>query len=125
MPRTLAVVALLGLALPGCGPAKLDETKNYDIDPGETKFVILPAQPRPQRLTVEYDAASPVEVGIYKTDDVKDQPATLPSSKALAVDKAKAAGTISADLGPDVSTTVTVTGLGKKTAVKVRITNRK
>jgi hypothetical protein len=119
----LAAIAFLPLA--GCGPAKLDITKTYKVVPGDTQFVILPAQPKPQRITVEYEADQPVEIGVYKSDDVKDQDTALPTSKALKVEKATTTGTVAVDLNPDVSVTVTVTGLGKEAGVKLHITNRK
>jgi hypothetical protein len=123
-PRRFCVPAALLLILAGCGPAKLDETKNWTIEPGDVQSIILPAQPRPQRLTVEFESGEPVDVGLYKTDDAKDL-YSLPVSKALAVERGKTSGTLTADLSPDVSTTVTVNALSKKTTVKVHVTNRK
>lgn len=118
----LIAVALLAPA--GCGPAKLDETKSYQLTPGDTQMMILPKQPKPQRITVEYESDQPVEVGIYKSEDVKED-SHPPSSKALAIDRAKASGTISADLSPDVATTVTVSALGKQANVKLHVHNKK
>jgi hypothetical protein len=121
----LVFAAVVFLTPSGCGPAKLDETKTYTLPPGETKPLTLPAQPRPQRLTVEFEADNPVEVGVYKTADVSDPDAPLPTGKALAIERAKDSGVLSVDLGPDVSTTVTVTALSKQTNVKLHLTNRK
>ncbi|HEX4607475.1 MAG TPA: hypothetical protein VH092_04645 [Urbifossiella sp.] len=127
MPARLLtpVVAVALFAAAGCGPAKLDEKKSYEVDPRETKFVTLPAQPKPQRLTVEFESDEPIEIGVYKDDDIKDREAPLPTSKAFVVEKTKTSGTVTVDLGPDVSTTVTVTALGKKANVKLHMTNRK
>ena len=118
----LAAVVLLAPA--GCGPAKLDEKKTYQIVPGDTQMMILPKQPRPQRITVEYQSDQPVEVGIYKSEDVKEGE-NLPASKALGVEKAKTSGTVTADLGPDVATTVTVSALGKSCSVTLHVHNKK
>jgi hypothetical protein len=124
--RPLLVLAAVAFLAPsGCGPAKLDETKSYSLNPGDTQTLALPAQPRPQRLTVDFDADNPVEVFILKTADVSDPDAPLPTGKALAIERAKASGTLSVDLGPDTATTVAVTALSKQTNVKLHLTNRK
>ncbi len=120
----LLIAALVLLAPSGCGPAKLDETKNYDLEPGDVKSIILPAQPKPQRLTVEFESNEPVDVAVYKSDDAKEL-YSLPVSKALAIERAKTSGTLTADLGPDIATTVVVSALSKKASVKVHVTNRK
>ena len=120
----LFMAAVVLLAPAGCGPDKLDQKKTWSVVPGETQMMLLPKQARPQRVTVEYESDQPVDVGIYKSEDVKEGD-LLPVSKALAIDRAKDKGSISADLGPDVATTVTVTGLGKSANVKVHVHNRK
>ncbi|MBN9522161.1 hypothetical protein J0H58_27185 [bacterium] len=120
----LLIAAIILLAPAGCGPAKLDETRNYDLEPGDVKSIILPAQPKPQRLTVSFDSNEPVDVAVYKSDDAAEL-FSLPTSKALAIERAKTSGTLTADLGPDVATTVTVSALSKKATVKVHVTNRK
>jgi hypothetical protein len=120
----LFLAAVLLLAPAGCGPDKLDQKKTYPVAPGETQMMLLPKQARPQRVTVEYESDQAVDVGIYKAEDVKEGE-NLPTSKALAVDRAKDKGSISADLGPDVATTVTISGLGKSASVKVHVHNRK
>ncbi len=124
MPARLLALAAAFLVLSGCGPAKLDETRTYDLEPGDLKVLQLPAQPKPQRLTVEFEANNPVEVVVYKAEDANDMN-NLPASKALASEKAKTTGTVVVDLGPDVATSVVVIGLGKKASVKVHVTNRK
>lgn len=120
----LFLAAVVVLAPAGCGPAKLDETKTYSVTAGDTQMMILPKQPKPQRITVEYESNQPVDVAIYKSEDVKEGEA-MPTSKALGIDRAKEKGTVTADLAPDVATTVTVTGLGKTATVKVHVHNKK
>jgi len=121
----LFLAAVVLLAPGGCGPAKLDEKRTWPVIPGEVQTMTLPKQSRPQRVTVEYESDQPVDVGIYKAEDVKEGETNLPTSKALAIDRAKTTGSIQADLGPDVATTVTVTGLGKSATVKVNVHNKK
>lgn len=123
--RPCLFVAALALLVPaGCGPAKLDETKTWTLEPGDVQSITSPAQPRPQRITVEFESNEPVDVGIFKADDATNLN-SLPVSKALAIERNKTTGTLTADLGPDVSTTVTVGALSKKATVKVHVTNRK
>jgi hypothetical protein len=121
------VVALGFLAPAGCGAAKLDETKTVVVEPRENKACILPAQPRPQRLTVEFESDNPVDVAVYKGEDVQgeDKLSSPPVSKALATQSAATKGTLTVDLGPDVATSVVVSGLGKGANVKLHMTNRK
>ncbi|HYH67087.1 MAG TPA: hypothetical protein VD866_20495 [Urbifossiella sp.] len=127
----LFLAAVVLLAPGGCGPAKLEETRTWTVSAsdsgmsGEVKTMMLPKQPKPQRITVEYESNQPVDVGIYKSEDVKEGDINLPTSKALALDRAKSAGSIQADLGPDVATTVTVTGLSKTATVKLTVHNKK
>ena len=119
----LVLPAVVLFALAGCGPAKLDEKKTYPVSAGDTQMMILPKQPKPQRITVEFESDQPVDIGIYKSEDVEG--GTLPSSKALGIERAKDKGTVTADLGPDVATTVTITALGKTANVKVHVHNKK
>lgn len=121
--RPILFLAALLLAPAGCGPAKLDEKKTWPITAGDTQMMHLPKQSRPQRVTVEYESDQPVDVAIYKSEDVKE--GDLVPSKALAIDRAKTTGTIAADLGPDIGTTVTATALGKAANVKIHVHNRK
>jgi hypothetical protein len=124
--RLFPLLAAGALLASGCGPAKLDEKKTVEVDPGgdSIKAYNLPAQPKPQRITVEFESDNPVEVAVYKADDAKALE-SLPASKALATEKAKTSGTLAVDLGPDVATTVVVTALSKKSSVKLHMTNRK
>jgi hypothetical protein len=119
-PAPLAVVLL---ALAGCGPAKLDLSKTYNLGPAESQPIELPAQPVPQRLTVEFDSTAPIEVAIFKSADLKGE--DHPVSKALAIEKKATKGSLAADLGPDTGTTVVISAGAKAAEVKVRLTNRK
>ncbi|MFO0798618.1 MAG: hypothetical protein U0804_14180 [Gemmataceae bacterium] len=120
----LCLSAVVLVATAGCGPARLDEKKTYQLTPGDTKMMILPKQPKPQRITVEFESDQPIEVGIYRSSDVT-QDTTPPASKALGIERAKATGTVTADLGPDEATTVTFSALGKAATVKAHVHNKK
>lgn len=122
--RLFSLLAAGALLASGCGPAKLDEKKTADLDTGDIKAFNLPAQPKPQRITVEYEATNPIEISVYKADDAKNLE-SLPASKALKTEKATTNGTLAVDLGPDVATTVVVSALSKKATVTLHMTNRK
>lgn len=111
------------VALCGCGPAKLDVSKEYDMD-NEPKMVILDAQPKPQKITVEFESTQgDVTVMLIKTAEIpKDEEAFVPTSKAIEFKKDKS-GTFSGDVPENTETQVIVRG-GVKTKVKLHITNK-
>ena len=90
------VVAVGFLTAAGCGPAKLDETRTYTLDPkaDSARALDLPAQPKPQTVTVEYTSSEDgIEVGLYKAADVGKDLLVTPS-KALKAEKGKKSGTL-------------------------------
>ena len=117
-------IPFLGLA--GCGPAKLDVTKNYTLDPaGEHTYAIdLDAQSKPQTLNVEYEAAdSEVTVAVYKASEAEDLE-TLQTSKAIKSESGKKSGKLTVEVPENTATRVVVGDSKAKTAVKLRVTNR-
>lgn len=128
VPRMVvtAVVAAGLVAAAGCGPAKLDETRTYSLDPGgdSGRALDLPAQPKPQTITVTYESAEPVGVGIYKAGDVGEGLFVQPA-KALKAEAGKTAGTLTADVPENTATRVVVSVETKKTDVKLHVTNKK
>jgi hypothetical protein len=121
-----AVMAGL-LALAGCGPAKLDETKTLVIDPAESpaRSVILSAQPKAQAVTVEFEStADEVNVGVFKDADAKDLN-TVAWAKAIKAETGKKSGTFTADIPENTAAQVVVGESKKKTDVKVHVTNKK
>ena len=86
LARTFAICLAVGFAsISGCGPAKLDVTKTFNLDGGDAKALLLDAQPKPQKITVEFEATSgTLDVLVFKESDVpKDDFAIVPTSKAL------------------------------------------
>ena len=87
---TFATAFLLGS---GCGPAKLNETKNLSVDAGDAKSIDLPAVPKPQKITVEFSSTnSDVTVYLFKEEDAKGEDGLHMSDakKALAKETGKA-----------------------------------
>jgi hypothetical protein len=124
MLRSSCLLLAAGLvALSGCGPAKLDVTKTYTLD-GAPQMVILDAQPKPQKITVEFESsAAEVTVMLIKKSDVPEgEESFVPIAKAI-VSKKDKTGTITGDVPEKTETLVLVRG-GTKTDVKLHITNK-
>jgi hypothetical protein len=121
------VLAFGFLFLSGCGPAKLNQTKTLTLD-GEVmaRSIDLDAQPKPQKITVEFNSSEgDVEVGVYKEADAKGDDGLLgaPTSKAIASKKGKA-DTFVAEVPENTPVRVIVRGMGKKTDVEVKLSNK-
>jgi hypothetical protein len=124
MLRSSCLLFAAGLvALSGCGPAKLDVTKTYTMD-GTPQLVILDAQPKPQKITVEFEStgAEVTVLLIKKSDCPEGEEAFVPTAKAIASKKDKS-GTITGEVPEKTETLVIVRG-GTKTDVKLHITNK-
>ncbi|MDB5309919.1 MAG: hypothetical protein JWO38_4121 [Gemmataceae bacterium] len=126
--RAMTLSAAVGLlALSGCGPGKLDETKNWTLDPNDSPAhaLILSAQPKPQTVTVEYDStAGEISVGVFKDADAKSLD-TIQWSKAIKTETGKKSGTLVVDIPENTATQVVIGDSAKKTDVKVHVTNMK
>ena len=114
------------VALAGCGPAKLDVTKTYTLDAGEPQIIFLDAQPKPQKITVEFESsASPITVLLIKDEDVpKDEDGFISTSKAIASKSNEKAATFSGDVPEKTASRVIIRNASGKTSVKVRVTNQ-
>ena len=56
----------------GCGPAKLNQSKTFTLDAGDTQSIDLDAQPKPQKITIEFaSSAGDVVVYVFKESDAK------------------------------------------------------
>ena len=128
LARITAAAAMAGLlTLSGCGPAKLDESRNWTLDPGgdSTRALDLPAQSKPQVLTVDFESsAAEVNVGVFKDADAAKLD-DVPWTKAIKAETGKKSGTFTADVPANTATRVVVGNTTKKTEVKVQVTNRK
>jgi hypothetical protein len=122
--RVTVCVLLVGLlSVSGCGPAKLDVTKTLELN-GETpaRSIELPEQPKAQKIKVEFDAGdAEVNVGVFKAADANLD--SLDFSKAIAAEKGKKSGTITADVPEKTTATIVAEMASKKASVKVHATN--
>lgn len=126
-PSALVAVALVWLA--GCGPAKLNVNKTLELDSDGVNSIDLPAEPKPQKITVEFSSSDgEVSVYVFKEDDAKGEAGLLAApakaDKALAKQTGQA-GSLTADIPENTPTRVIVRSEGKKTNVTLKITNQK
>jgi hypothetical protein len=127
--RVVVVMLAFGLFwMSGCGPAKLNVNKTLDLDSDEVKAIDLPAEPKPQKVTVDFSSADgEVSVYVFKESDAKGEEGLLNaganSKKALA-DKAGTSGNLTVDIPENTATRVIVRSRGKKTSVNLKITNQ-
>ncbi len=124
--RLAFVTCALGLFLAaGCGPAKLNESKTLSVESGAPVAVDLVAQPKPQKVTVEFSSAEEVSVFVMKEEDAKGEEGLLNAdvnkAKALATKKGKGE-TFTVDVPANTAVRV-VFFTRKKTDVKVKLTN--
>src|SRR5690349_13185084 len=118
------VLAAAFLFLSGCGPAKLNESRSYNLDPGAAEGFALPAQSKAQKLTIEFSAPEEVTVLLFKEADAPDDEMPFASEKnALGFKKGKAE-TFTVDVPENTPTKFVVRGAAKTTKVDVKVTNR-
>ncbi|HEY1189823.1 MAG TPA: hypothetical protein VGE74_19395, partial [Gemmata sp.] len=119
--RLATVACAIGLfAFAGCGPAKLNISEKYPLEAGLPKGIDLTAQPKPQKITVEFtSSAGEVSAFVFKTSDgeIWEEPENN-KDKALATKKG-ASGTFSVDVPANTATRVVFWSL-KKTEVNVK-----
>jgi len=112
------------LVVAGCGPAKLDVTRNISLDSQESRSVDLDPQPKPQTLTVTYEAGAELFVGVYKAADAPDLQ-NLPEGKALKSESGKKSGTLTVEVPENTATRIVIANAKTNTDVKLHITNQK
>lgn len=129
LARLALVTCAFGLFLAaGCGPAKLNESKTLSLEPGDPKALDLPAQPKPQKITVEYSATEEVTVIVIKEADAKGPDGLLNADVKVNRDKALASKTgkgetFSVDV-PENTAVRVIFFVKKKTDVTVKLTNK-
>lgn len=118
------LVPLVLLFAAGCGPAKLNESRNYAMQPGTPQGFDLPVIGKAQTLTIEY-TSSAADVSVYV---VKDPPAEMDDKPAAASVIATATGktgTVTAAVPASTAVRVMVSGAKGKTDVVLKVTNAK
>src|SRR5437879_10903204 len=86
----VALVALGLLSQTGCGPAKLNETRTWELDGGDGNSILLPAVSKPQTVKVEFTSSEgEVSVLLVKEDDL---PKGSAEDAILGVEASKALG---------------------------------
>lgn len=117
------LVPLVFLLAAGCGPAKLNESRNYSMVPGAPQGFDLPVIGKAQTLTVEF-TSSAADVTVFV---VKDPPAEMddapPAANVLASASGKT-GSFTAAVPAKTAVRVQVTAKGK-TDVTLKVTNTK
>ncbi|MBM3982907.1 MAG: hypothetical protein FJ304_22075 [Planctomycetes bacterium] len=86
----------------------------------------LPAQPKPQTITVEFTSNSS-DINVYLIKDYKERDGldTSPGKAQILDSKQGKAGTVTADVGENTATRVVVRNPNAKTEVTVKVTNKK
>lgn len=128
MPKRLLTLAIAcgAIALVGCGPGKLNESKTWDIDGGVAMALDLPPVSKSQKINVEFSSsAGDVLVAVFKEEDAKGEDGLLNADtnvkKALA-SKTSKGETFSADVPENTPTRVIVYSK-QKTTVNLKVTN--
>ena len=98
------------------------------MDAADAQGVELPAQSKPQAITIEFTSSEcPVTVYVFKKDEIKDPKEdlfTAPGSKALAKKTGKSES-FTVDIPENTGTWVVVRDASKKTKVDLKTTNKK
>lgn len=118
------LVPLVLLVATGCGPAKLNEARNYSMTPGTPQGFDLPVIGKAQTLTIEY-TSSAADVSIYV---IKDPPAEMddkPAAASVLGTGTGKSGTVTAAVPAKTAVRVMVGGAKGNTDVALKVTNAK
>lgn len=122
---SFASLAIGFLVVTGCGPAKLTVTKSYEVNLGEAQAIELDPQPKPQKLTVNFNATEEVNVLVFKAADASgDAMITADAKKALTSKKGKTE-TFTVDVPEKTAVAIVVREPAKKARVELTVTNQK
>jgi hypothetical protein len=128
-PFASLVAGLWILGLAGCGPARLNETRTWSLTSGTSARALdLPAQPKPQTITVEFSStANEVSVYLFKADDAKGEDGIAFADSKLALGgKSKSKGdSFSAEVPANTATRLIARSGGRDTEVTIKVTNQK
>jgi hypothetical protein len=123
----LALIASGSLLLAGCGPAKLDVSKSWKLEPGEARSVDVAGQSKPQTINVEFkSSAGDVTVCVFKEADCKtdDDLLDTPTSKAIVSKKGKGES-FTADVPENTPVRVVARNPSETSTVDLKVTNKK
>jgi hypothetical protein len=123
-----AVIAVGLIYVIGCGPAKLNETRTWNLDDElVAQSLDLSAQPKPQTIHVEFSSSgNEVSVYLFKAEDAKGDKGLTEANpeKALALKTNTKNDSFSAEVPPNTATRVIVRrNGGGKAEVKLKVTN--
>ena len=128
MPTRLSTMffACGALFLAGCGPAKLNESRTWELQAGASQALDLPAISKPQKISVEFSSTEgDVLVAVFKEEDAKGEEGLVNADtnvkKALA-SKTSKGETFSVDVPENTATRVIVFSR-RKTTVNLKVTN--
>lgn len=110
----------------GCGPARLNQSKEYTMDVGEARALDLQPQRQAQKLTVEYVVSNgEARVLVFRAEDAPGDQGLLdtPASKALASHRGSK-GDFTVDVPANTAVRVVVRDLTRQATVTLKVTNR-
>ena len=121
---SIVAIAVGFLFLAGCGPAKLEVAKSYELEPGMVQGFYLDKQSKPQKVTITFTSSEgEVEVLLFKSEDAPDE-------KVINVESAKALGsktskgeTFTVDVPENTEARFVIRGAKTMTKVDVKVTN--
>jgi hypothetical protein len=126
MRARFSILTLAILLLPGCGPGKLDESRNWELEAGEARALDLPAISKPQKINVDFTSSEgDVSAFVFKEEDAKGEDglrnADTNAKKAIA-SKTSKGETFSVDVPENTATRVIVFAR-RKTTVTLKVKN--
>lgn len=128
MPTRLSTILLAygALFLAGCGPAKLNESRTWELEAASPKALDLPAISKTQKINVEFSSTDgDVLVAVFKEEDAKGEEGLVNAdtnrSKALA-HKSSQGEKFSVEV-PENTATRVIAFSKKKTTLNLKVTN--
>jgi hypothetical protein len=124
--QTIGSFTLAFTTLTGCGPARLDVLRTFDLAANSVEILEMSAQERPQKFTVEFSADTEVSVLLFRKADVPDPDAATyaATDKALGFRKGLR-DSFTVEVPGNTATTLVVRGGPRGGRVELKLTNRK
>lgn len=128
MRRSFIASALLACTLiPGCGAPPLDVTREYTLEPGETKILELEPQKKVQKITIDVKFDDAVDIFVLSPDQAVKFLELKPDAaeeNALTYKRRAQAEKIQFDLPANTPVGIVVYSPKKKTTGSVHVTNK-